>query len=101
MSQNMMLEIRIVGKTLLWNFPFIFIFIISTFLASVKTKKIVEEQDRVSIVVEKNGYAVTTILPIGKGCSVNSFLSPSSRSKESFRICWIITDLGLSKWCRV
>ena len=36
MSQNMMPEIRVVGKTLLWNFPFILIFLISTFLASMQ-----------------------------------------------------------------
>jgi hypothetical protein len=94
-------EFKLVAKTLLWNLPFILIFIFSTFLASIKAKKIAEEQDRVSIVVEKNAYAVTTILPKGKGCSVNSFLSSPPCSKESFRICWIITDLGLSKWCRV
>ena len=29
-------EIRVVGKTLLWNFPFILIFLISTFLASMQ-----------------------------------------------------------------
>ena len=36
MSQNMMPEIRVVGRTLLWNFPFILIFLISTFLASMQ-----------------------------------------------------------------
>ena len=101
MSQNMMPEIRVVGKTLLWNFPFIAIFFMSTIWASVKTEKMVEEQDRVSILVEKNGYDVTSIVPTGKGRYVISFLSLAPRSKERGRFCWIISDLGLSKWCRV
>lgn len=36
MSRNMMPEIRIVVTALFWNFPFILIFLISTFLASMQ-----------------------------------------------------------------
>jgi hypothetical protein len=102
MSQNMMPEIRVLGKTLLWNFPFIAIFFMSTIWASVKTKTIDKHQvPQISKMLGQSISLVTNPVHVDGICTIDSFFSSYRDSRKNAIYFWITTAAGLSKQHRI